>query len=93
MEDEMVMITKKPGIKNCIRISDVKDIPDFLKDVVSVQGEELVLDCLEGKEKCPLGSVIAFEKLDNGKIFNIKSFIPTYCIQSKFIAIIKQKMR
>ena len=60
MEDEMVMITKKPGIKNCIRISDVKDIPDFLKDVVSVQGEELVLDCLEGKEKCPLGSVIAF---------------------------------
>lgn len=68
MEDEIVMITKKPGIKNCIRISDVKDIPDFLKDVVSVQGEELVLDCLEGKEKCPLGSVIAFEKLDNGKM-------------------------
>lgn len=68
MEDEMVMITKKPGIKNCIRINGTSDIPDFLKDVVSVQGEELVLDCLEGKEKCPIGSVIAFEKLDNGKM-------------------------
>ena len=68
MEDEMVMITKKPGIKNCVRINGTSDIPDFLKDVVSVQGEELVLDCLEGKEKCPLGSVIAFEKLDNGKM-------------------------
>lgn len=41
MEDEMVMITKKPGIKNCVRINGTSDIPDFLKDVVSVQGEGL----------------------------------------------------
>ena len=31
MEDEMVMITKKPGIKNCVRINGTSDIPDFLK--------------------------------------------------------------
>lgn len=26
MEDEMVMITKKPGIKNCVRINGTSDI-------------------------------------------------------------------
>ena len=68
MEEEMITIAKKPGVKDCIRISSVNDIPDFLKEVVSVDGEYLVLDCLEGEERCPLGSVIAFEKLESGKM-------------------------
>ena len=68
MEEEMITIIKKPGVKNCVRISTANDIPDFLKDVVKVEGENLVLDCLEGEEKCPLGSVIAFEKLESGKM-------------------------
>jgi hypothetical protein len=68
MEEEMITIAKKPGVKNCVRISSVNDIPDFLKEVVSVDGENLVLDCLEGEERCPLGSVIAFEKLESGKM-------------------------
>ena len=68
MEEEMITIAKKPGVKNCVRISTANDIPDFLKDVVKVEGENLVLDCLEGEEKCPLGSVIAFEKLESGKM-------------------------
>lgn len=68
MEEEMITIAKKPGIKDCVRISSSADIPDYLKDVVRVEGDSLVLDCLEGEEKCPLGSVIAFEKLKNGKM-------------------------
>lgn len=64
----MITIAKKPGVKDCVRISSVNDIPDFLKEVVSVDGENLVLDCLEGEERCPLGSVIAFKKLESGKM-------------------------
>ena len=39
-----------------------------MKDVVRVEGDTIVLDCLEGEEKCPLGSVIAYEKLESGKM-------------------------
>ena len=68
MENEMISIMKKPGVKNCVRINLEDDIPEFLKDVVHIENEELVLDCLEGEERAPLGSVIAFEKLENGKM-------------------------
>ena len=68
MEEKMITICKKPGVKDCVRINGVSDVPDFLKDVVRVEGEELVLDCLEGEERCSLGSVIAYEKLENGKM-------------------------
>lgn len=68
MEQEMIMITKKPGIKECVRINGVDDIPEFLKDAIKVVGDTLILDCLEGQEIVPLGSVIAYEKLDNGKM-------------------------
>ena len=68
MQEEIIRIAKQPGIKDCVRINGVNDIPEFLKEVVKVDGEELVLDCLEGEEICPLGSVIAFEKLESGKM-------------------------
>ena len=68
MEEEMIIIAKKPGVKDCVRINSGNDIPDFLREVVKVEGENLILDCLEGEEKCPLGSVIAFEKLESGKM-------------------------
>lgn len=68
METEMIMITKKPGIKDCVRISSHEDIPEFLKEVVKIEGDMLVLDCLEGEERAPLGSVIAYEKLESGKM-------------------------
>ena len=64
----MITICKKPGIKNCVRIIKDEDIPQFLKEAIHIEGEVLVLDCLEGKETAPLGSVIAFEKLENGKM-------------------------
>ena len=65
---EYIVITKKPGVKNCVRINNDTDIPEFLKESITVEGNQLVLDCLEGKEKAPMGSVIAFEKLENGKM-------------------------
>ena len=68
MEQEMITIAKKPGIKNCVRINSENDIPNFLKSVIRIDGKELILDCLEGQEKTPIGSVIAFEKLENGKM-------------------------
>ncbi len=68
MDSEMIAIAKKPGVKNCVRINTESDIPDFLKDVIRVDSEELILDCLEGEEKAPIGSVIAYEKLENGKM-------------------------
>lgn len=68
MEAEMITIIKKPGIKDCVRINSAEDIPEFLQEVIEVEGDELVLDCLEGEERAPLGSVIAYEKLETGKM-------------------------
>ena len=66
--EETITIAKKPGRKDCVRISSAEDIPDFLSEVVRVDGDMLVLDCLEGEERAPLGSVIAYEKLESGKM-------------------------
>ena len=68
MESDVIMITKKPGIKDCVRISSAGDIPEFLQEVVKVEGDSLILDCLEGEERAPLGSVIAYEQLESGKM-------------------------
>lgn len=68
----MLNICKKPGIKNCVRITTEEDIPGFLKDVVRVEGDTLVLNCLEGEERVPAGSVIAFEELSE-EIMNAKN--------------------
>lgn len=68
MEQEFISIAKKPGIKNCVRISGQSDIPEFLQDVVKIDEDTIILDCLEGEERAPIGSVIAFEKLESGKM-------------------------
>lgn len=68
MDSEMITIAKKPGVKNCVRINNESDIPEYLKGAIRVDGEELILDCLEGEERAPIGSVIAYEKLENGKM-------------------------
>ena len=59
---------KKPGKKDCVRVSIEEDIPEFLKGSIKIDGDNLILDCLEGIETVPIGSVIAYEKLDNGKM-------------------------
>ena len=68
MDEEMITIVKKPGVKNCVRINNQNDIKDCLRDVVRIEKDTLILDCLEGEERVPLGSVIAYEKLKDGKM-------------------------
>ena len=68
MKQEVITICKKPGIKDCVRIENENSIPDSLKEVVRIEDGSIVLDCLEGEEKCPLGSVIAYEKMEDGKM-------------------------
>lgn len=51
MDEEMITIVKKPGVKNCVRINNQNDIKDFLKDVVRIEKDTLILDCLEGEER------------------------------------------
>jgi len=63
MNEDFIMITKKPGKKDCVRVNSELDIPDFLKDVIKIENNMLVLNCLEGEEKAPVGSVIAYEQL------------------------------
>ena len=57
--EEMITISKKPGIKNCVRITSIDSIPNFLKDVIKVENDTIIPDCYEGEERCPIGSVIA----------------------------------
>ena len=66
--EELITIMKKPGVKDCVRINNSQDIPDYLKEAVKVDEDKLVLDCLEGEQRVPLGSVIAYEKLESGKM-------------------------
>jgi hypothetical protein len=65
---EFINVMKKPGVKNCVRINSEIDIPEFLKDVIKIENDTLILDCIEGEERVPIGSVIAYEKLDSGKM-------------------------
>ena len=65
---EFIRIAKKPSKKDCIRINSVNDIPEYLKEVIRIENDELILSSLEGEQKVPLGSVIAYEKLENGKM-------------------------
>jgi len=79
MNNDYIRIAKKPGIKNCVRINRIEDIPESLKEVIKVEDGELLLNCLEGKQTAPLGSVIAYEKLESGKmnVWNKKNYKET----------------
>ena len=68
MQENVIRICKKPGVKACVRINSEEDIPEFLKEVVKVDGDYLLLDSLEGMERVSLGSVIAYEQLKDGKM-------------------------
>ena len=63
--DKPIFIRKESGKKkDAVRISKEEDIPEFLRGSVTIENGELVLDCVEGKERAPLGSVIGYEKSD-----------------------------
>ena len=58
-----IKIHKQAGQKkDAIRVNTISDIPEFLRGTIEIQGESLILVCVEGKEKAPLGSVIGYEE-------------------------------
>lgn len=50
--------------ENSVEISTLSTIPEFLRDAISVEHHQLILDNVSGPVAVPLGSVICFEKSD-----------------------------
>lgn len=48
--------------KNAIRVNFEDNIPEFLKETISIVDNQVHLVCVEGNEVCPLGSVIGYEE-------------------------------
>ena len=62
----IIRIHKQAGSKkNAVRISNVDDIPEFLKGTVAISDGKVSLVCVEGNETCPLGSVIGYEESES----------------------------
>lgn len=63
MTTAMIKIHKLAGQKkDAIRVNTLTDIPDSLKDTIKIEGDNLILECVEGIEKAPIGSVIGYEE-------------------------------
>ena len=61
-----IYIHKEAGSKkDAIRVNSTRDIPEFLRNTIKVEGGKLKLVCVEGAETAPLGSVIGYEKSEN----------------------------
>lgn len=59
----IIFIHKQAGQKkDAVRVNTEHDIPEFLKETIKIEVESLVLICVEGTEKAPLGSVIGYEQ-------------------------------
>ena len=65
MEKE-IYIRKKFGKKKpAVRINKVEDIPEELRKAIKIVDDMIELDCTEGDELVPLGSVIGYEYSPN----------------------------
>ena len=58
-----IRIHKQAGSKkDAIRVSNVADIPEFLRETITISDGVVSLVCVEGSETCPLGSVVGYEQ-------------------------------
>lgn len=58
-----IFIHKQAGQKkDAVRVNTAADIPEFLRGTIEIVGESLILVCVEGTEKAPIGSVIGYEE-------------------------------
>ncbi len=73
MENRIIHIHKVAGQKkDAVRINGTTDIPEFLRNNITVEGDTLTLICVEGTETCPLGSVIGYEESNStGTGYNV----------------------
>lgn len=66
--NEPIYIRKAEGKKkDAVRITSEEDIPEFLKGSIHIVDGSLELDCVEGVEHAPLGSVIGYEVSEKTK--------------------------
>ncbi len=50
MATKIINIHKQAGQKkDAVRVNTIADIPEFLKDTIKIEGESLILVCVEGK--------------------------------------------
>ena len=64
----IIRIHKQAGAKkDAVRINGVQDIPEFLRGSIDIARGKLYLNCVEGNEVCPVGSVIGYEKSEKTK--------------------------
>lgn len=66
MMTDVIFVHKEAGAKkDAVRICKESDIPDFLSDAITVvDNDKLFLQCVEGGEIAPFGSVIGYEKTE-----------------------------
>ncbi len=58
-----ILIHKEAGQrKDAVRVNTITDIPDFLQESISIEGDQVKLVCVEGDETFPIGSVIGYEE-------------------------------
>ena len=63
MATKIINIHKQAGQKkDAVRVNTIADIPEFLQGTIMIEGESLILVCVEGTEKAPIGSVIGYEE-------------------------------
>lgn len=61
MTNKIINIHKQAGQKkDAIRINSIADIPEFLKETITIKDNQINLVCVEGTETAPLGSVIGY---------------------------------
>lgn len=65
--NEPIYIRKGIAKKDAVRINSEEDIPEFLADSIHIVDGMLELDCVEGVEHAPLGSVIGYEESEKTK--------------------------
>ena len=61
VNSDSIYITKGTIRKDAIRVDSAEDIPEELRSTIKIVNGELELVCIEGNERCPLGSVIGYE--------------------------------
>ena len=60
---KVINIHQEQGAKkDAVRVSEIKDIPDFLSEAIKIVDGRIQLECVEGNQSTEPGVVIGYEK-------------------------------
>ena len=63
---KMILIHKEAGTKkDAVRVTKESNIPDFLKEAITIVDGRIQLQCVEGTENADFGAVIGYEVSEN----------------------------